>query len=82
MDHPSCWRGYGDIAKSVFFAVVAGEVGRLDNTSPRRHIGAHISTGLAFANQQNMQSRADSRVNVSYIEIELIRQSNFAPYLD
>jgi hypothetical protein len=40
------------LANPELFAVVAGEVGRLDNTSRWRQIGAHISTGLAFANQE------------------------------
>jgi hypothetical protein len=35
LDHPTCWRGYGDCTILLLIAVVAGEVGRLDNTSAR-----------------------------------------------
>jgi hypothetical protein len=49
LDHPFCWRGYGDNALPFLTPVVAWKVGRLDNTSRWRQIGAHISTRFAPA---------------------------------
>jgi hypothetical protein len=50
LDHPFRWRGYNDLANLGIIPVVAWEVGRLDNTSPRRQIGAHSSASFAPAN--------------------------------
>ncbi len=50
LDHPTCWRGYDDFANPGIIPVVAWEVGRLDNTSRWRQIGAHSSASFAPAN--------------------------------
>jgi hypothetical protein len=50
LDHPTCWCGYDDFANPGIIPVVAWEVGRLDNTSTRRQIGAHSSARFAPAN--------------------------------
>jgi hypothetical protein len=58
LDHPTCWRGYGDCAIPGLVPVVAREVGRLDNTSARwRQIGAHISAVTSFSPSYNRQEK-------------------------
>jgi hypothetical protein len=49
LDHPSGWGGDGDSAEPsiIINLVVAGEVGRLDNSGSRRcRVAAHISAGF------------------------------------
>ncbi len=60
-DSLSCWHDNGDNAVPVLFAVVAGEIGRLNNTTARwRHIGAHIPARFA-SSAYEIRRRVDSR---------------------
>jgi hypothetical protein len=60
LDFLSCWHDNGNSAIHEITPVVGGEVARLDNTIARwRHIGAHIATGFAPAN--DIDRRVNSR---------------------